>query len=439
MLTDQYSYVIGMTVLLLTGSPAMAANHTGSKVAAVDLADEQIVDEPLAQPADDVATANQKRAIEQYKQVVKDLESSGGVYQVQLSENLSSLGAAYQAINQHAEAIAVLERALHITRVNNGLYNIDQIAILEEIIESNTAMEDWENLSKNYSYLYWVNKRNYGDYDIKLLPIIDRIGRWHLQAFTSELDEQGFRHLLEADQLFERAIAIIELNHGENDPRLINALYGVALTNYQMAAVASNAEDFDDIRSSFRNRLSGGRRARQVLDQQFAEQELMLRNYAKGKKAMTRIVDIHAHDELLPPDMHAMALTHLGDWYLMFNKRNSAAKSYEEAYAIMNANGIEQEDIDRLFGQPRMLPAIQLPTQDEPVKNENPKYVIVAFNVSPTGRARNIEVIESFPSDDVSLQRKARKSVASAKFRPKFEGGKAVATEGLKIRYIFDE
>lgn len=394
---------------------------------------------PAVVELDPAVVAEKNRAIGKYEQRVQELESSGGVYQVQLSEILLGLGETYQSLNLHTEAITAFNRSLHINRVNSGLYSINQLTILEQMIKSNTALKDWENLYKNYNYLYWLSKRNYGDNDPQLLPVIDRLGRWHLQAYTSALDEQPFRHLLDADDLYDKAITIIETQHGLNDPRLLNALYGIALTNYQMAAHVSSAEELDEIRYGFRN--SGNGRNQRFLQEEFARQELILRSYAKGKKAMTRIVDIHANNQQLTTDMHALALTHLGDWYLLFNKRNSAAKTYDQAYKLMSADENKKQEFDKFFSQPRMLPTIKLPVENEEAvtKNENPSYVVATFNVSSTGRARNIEIIESNPVDDTSLKRKARRSIASSKFRPRFENGKPVETTGIKIRYIFDE
>jgi len=70
---------------------------------------------------------------------------------------------------------------------------------------------------------------------------------------------------------------------------------------------------------------------------------------------------------------------------------------------------------------------------------ENPAYVLASFDVSPSGRAQNIEIIESSPDADVSHQRQARKSIASTKFRPRYEHGKPVVTTGVSLRYVFTD
>ncbi len=380
-------------------------------------------------------TAEQKRSIKNYEELISQLEISGGVYQVQLSEVLLSLGSTYQALDLHAEAIVAFERSLHISRVNDGLYNLGQIDMLESMIESNSKLKDWKSLNKNYHNLYWLSKRHYGEDSPELLALIDRIGRWHLKAYELLPNEQSFSHLVDAEDLYNKSVKIIETQNGQHDLRLINALYGIALTNYQIAAQVSNAENFEVIRMGFRN--SDRRRA---LQQEQARQDLISQSYAKGKRAMNRIVEIHANNPILPVDTHAIALTHLGDWFLLFNKRNSAATTYDQAYQLLSNEGFDQQKIDSLFGRPKTLPAIRLPVQNEKdIIDEDPSYVIASFDVSASGKAGNIEIIESNPTDNVSFQRRAKRSIASTKFRPRYENGKPVITTGVSLRYIFTE
>ncbi len=391
---------------------------------------------PDSEQVEKTLSAEQNLTIRNYEQMIEQLESEGGVYQVQLSEVLLSLGASYQSLDLHEEAITAFKRSLHISRVNDGLYSLNQVPMLEKLIESNTKLRDWDKLNRNYHNLYWISKRHYGENSPELLDLIDRLGRWHLKAYELQSKADSFSHLVDAEQLYNKAVDIIEIQNGKQDIRLINALYGIALTNYQIAAEVSNTDDFQDIRAGYRNSYQ----AHKMLRVEQARQDLIMRSYKKGKDAMSQVVDIYASNPVLPVDTHAMALTHLGDWYLLFNKRNSAATTYEQAYQLMHREGIEQEKIDLLFGQPRTLPAIRLPIQyEDDLSPENPAYVVASFDVSASGKAKNIEIIESGPDDDMAHRSQARKSIASTHFRPRYENGKPVDTTGVSLRYIFTD
>lgn len=377
-----------------------------------------------------------REAIEYYQELIKKLEIDGGVYDSQLSEVIIGLGNLYQSTGRHADAIELFERAFHITRVNAGLYALDQLAILEELIESNRKLKDWEALDSNYHNLLWISKRHYGENNPALLALIDRVGRWHLQAWELDQGSTSFSHLVDAEQLYKWAVDIIEADGGRYDLRLINALYGIALTNYQIASKVSSSSDFDDIRSGFRE----ARSTRRALEIQRAREDFIIRSFIKGRDALNQVIEIQANNPVLPVETQAMAMTHLGDWYLLFNKRNSAAKTYQDAYSLMRTDGIEQKQIDLLFGQPRTLPAIRLPVEKpEELIQENPPYVLASFDVSPSGKPQNIQIIESSKEDDVSYRRKAKRSIAATRFRPRYEDGKPVLTTGMNLRYIFTD
>ena len=106
----------------------------------------------------------------------------------------------------------------------------------------------------------------------------------------------------------------------------------------------------------------------------------------------------------------------------------------------MQNDGIEQQHIDKLFGQPRTLPAIRLPIEKpEEFIPEDPPYVLASFEVSPSGRPQNIQIIESSNEGDVSYNRKAKRSIAATRFRPRYENGKPVLSTGVSLRYVFTD
>jgi len=59
--------------------------------------------------------------------------------------------------------------------------------------------------------------------------------------------------------------------------------------------------------------------------------------------------------------------------------------------------------------------------------------------VTSYGRAKNVNILESFPDDQMRLRSRVRRSLKAAKFRPRFENGEAVLTETLRHRYLFPE
>ena len=390
-----------------------------------------ITEEPAYVPSDE-----ELEAVKYYQELIDTLEREGGVYDSQLSEVMLGLGNLYQKFGRHGDAASLFDRAYHITRVNSGLYSLDQLALLEELIESNRNLKNWQALDQNYHNMLWISKRHHGENSTELLPLLDRVGRWHLTAWDLDHGQNPFSHLVAAEQLYNWAVEIIEADGGKEDLRLINALYGIALTNYQIAAKAANTDDFDELRTGFRN----ARQTRRALEIQRAREDIIIRSYVKGRDALRQVVQIQEKNPILPIETQAMAMTHLGDWYLLFDKKNSSAQTYQEAYQLMANDGIEKEKIDQFFGQPRTLPAISLPIEKhEEILPENPPYVLASFDVSPSGKAHNIQIIESSEGDNVRYRRKAKRSIAATRFRPRYENGQPVLTTGLSLRYVFTE
>ena len=431
------SCVVLVLLLSKTGLLCAAANTSEASpvspipAEATEQAPINISEDTTYAPSDE-----ELKAMGYYQELIATLEREGGVYDSQLSEVMLGLGNLYQKFGRHGDAAALFDRAFHITRVNTGLYSLDQLAILEELIESNRSLKNWQALDQNYHNMLWISKRHHGDDSTELLPLLDRVGRWHLTAWDLDQGDNPFAHLVEAEQLYNWAVEIIEADNGKEDLRLINALYGIALTNYQIAATAANTDDFDELRTGFRN----ARQTRRALEIQRAREDIIIRSYVKGRDALRQVVEIQEKNPILPIETQAMAMTHLGDWYLLFDKKNSSAQTYQDAYQLMQNDGIEKEKIDQFFGKPRTLPAISLPIEKkEEILPENPPYVLASFDVSPSGKAHNIQIIESSEGDNVRYRRKAKRSIAATRFRPRYENGQPVLTTGLNLRYVFTD
>ena len=181
------------------------------------------------------------RSIAEYEREIQARESEHGVYDPATGEYLLSVGLVYQNAGRHDEAVDAFTRALQIKRVNEGLQSTGQLLILEQLIKSNIAGADWEEVDRNYQQLLWIHKRNYDPGDPRLLPVVDTVGRWKLKAYKENLlDTSATRIISESEKLFRDTITILERQYGENDPRLINPLYGRALTNYQYAIEVAN-------------------------------------------------------------------------------------------------------------------------------------------------------------------------------------------------------
>jgi len=437
---------------------------------------------------EDTSQAELEDSINQYVDRVLKLEIENGAYNNDLSEALVGLGLSYSASGKYKEALNVYIRALHINRVNEGLQNVKQLPLLQLVIEANTALADYKSLADNYNYLLWVYNRNYDKGDPELVPVLQQVANWNLDAYevTSPPDSVG--HLIIATNLFTRAMKIIESTEGYHSPNLIKPLYGIVSANFKLVEPFGFIEnidffnsgrvspllptDFNRINSPVDNSnfsrndysalgYSQDHLSRILQDQKNAA-SLIQNSYKSGRNALERIIDIHNKNPDLPKLSHAYAHTHLGDWYIRFYKRASATSNYHQAYQLLTEAGYNTEGEGGFFGHPRSLDTFRSPQiasgiikPDTMESNDvsgntgsdknrfddelnDAEFVLVQFNVTEYGTVRNLDILKSNPTDNVKFRRMARDKISTTPFRPRMENGKPTMTENVKMLYRFE-
>jgi tetratricopeptide (TPR) repeat protein len=425
-----------------------------------------------------------RNTVARYAEQVTRLETENGAYNGELVEELISLGQAYTNLGEHQSALDIFSRALHINRINLGLNNITQLTILDLIIKTNTELNNLEELTKNYSYMLWVNDRNYEMNDMRRVPAYTRAANFHLDTYDDLPPPASIQHLILATNFFSKAADIIEVSKGPTDPELINSLYGIVNVNFKLVEPYGFFENIDSFISGKLNPLlpsnfnsdfdSGDYRrntyraleyshdhlSRIVQDEAYTF-SLIQNSYKSGRNALIKIIDIHQKNPELPRLSYAYALTHMADWYLRFYKRSFALSHYEQAYQTLLGVEYGDQAIENLFGQPhslgtfevepefeferyRVTEAVDLTDESEEEdyifdeeELKDSKYVYVNFNITRYGAVRNLEILASNPKDSVRFRRTASKTIISTPFRPKIENGQPIVTRDVKMLYRF--
>ena len=155
-------------------------------------------------------THEQHQSLHAYQQRITRLESQTGAYGEQLAPALINLGLLQQEAGNHHEASKVFLRALYIIRINDGLESPKQLPLLELLIKANSAIDAWREVANNHDLMYWLYKRNYHINDPRLLPVIKRLRRWHIEAYNKDTGRSLSEHFNAADKLYAQAINIIK-------------------------------------------------------------------------------------------------------------------------------------------------------------------------------------------------------------------------------------
>lgn len=412
--------------------PAVTENNT-TKSATINSDRANQLSLTVQQTQVEVEQSN-RRDLDRHLDAIEAIEAESGPYDDQLSQQLVGLGIGYQRQGQHDQAIDVFKRAVHINRINEGLYNLNQVTILDHMIDSNMALNRWHKVNDLNHYLVWLNKRSPDKNDLRvkqMLKIVNKLSEYHLNAYILESDQGPFYHLVQAQDLFRLSINIIASHFGHTDPRLINPLRGLSASNYFLTEFSNKTN------TELRNKIMMGNIDQKPPTQNF--QKYIINNYSTGKEAITQLSEVYRHNPELPQIESLKARVELGDWYLMFDRKKSAFAIYKEIISADIDDLQTKNTIDNWFSKPVSLPDLRkLSSSAESSAGLN-SYVVVQFDVTPYGKARNIEILNSQPEKSVRIRSKARDNIKRSRFRPKFEQGIAVTSYGLKRRYIFSE
>lgn len=378
------------------------------------------------------------RNIDAYQDDISNLESEEGVYGNGLVEKLASLGLSYQYLGQHNKAIEVFKRAIHVNRVNDGLYSEGQVQILQRQIASHIALGQWKDVSEKYGYLYWLNSQNYGKDDPRMLSTFDQLSSWHLRAYSMRFGKDRIantEHLITAHKFIEHSIELLEQdeNRPDQEQKLIKELNELTLTNYLFATYQ---------RGTTMRQNNGAVADPEVRNAAILIEHYISRSFRSGKDALDRVINIYANSETAPPWKVATAKVKMADWLFLFNKRAAAFDLYSEAYTILTENEENKHHLETTFGQPVALPKLDsldsghYTETDKGFYDKSANYVLASFDVTPQGNASNIEIIESKPENNVSARSQVKRSLRVAKFRPRFVQGQPIFTEKMKLRVL---
>jgi tetratricopeptide (TPR) repeat protein len=429
----------------LAGATA-AEEMTQSEVAATGLAgihDNRAINGDPPNPL----RASEKLA--DYRDAIAQLEAEQGAWGLGLAEQLAGLGQTYQTRGQHRDAIKIFDRAIHVSRINNGLYDLSQVPIIERMVESLKARGRWEEVHERHQYLFWLHKRNFGADDPRMLPVIDRLGKWYINDYALNPERRMMDQLVDAHNLFQHAVNIISGTYGENDLRLIEPLRGLVMSNWFFANYRGEGGTTPLERSHLTREL-GVDQVNFLTDQHTDNRltQYLRNNYADGKRAIEQMVAIYSVSPDARPGAAARAKVELADWEQLFDRRRNAADLYRQAYVELKADEKTRTQAEKLFSQPVALPELEFvesdleqpasvrgATDNEAIEPVN--YVLVSFDVNRFGDAENIQVLESSPEDNADYRARVKRSLETTRFRPRLVDGEPVDTQGLTQKFVF--
>jgi len=168
---------------------------------------------------------------------------SFNVYQVNSLSPLIDLGLQLQEQNRHEEAIDYFKQARQVSRIQNGLYDETQLALVEAIIESEMELENWEAVDKHYQHAEHLYHKLYDLKDPRLEEGLGKVSRW--LSFSLSARDSGDRidKLFRAKRIYTLRLQIAEQTLSKDHPKLAYLQENINICDKQLYPIPSYIND----------------------------------------------------------------------------------------------------------------------------------------------------------------------------------------------------
>ena len=378
-------------------------------------------------------------------------ESEDGPYSAGLIEELSAVGVLNQQQGRLEEALENFKRALHITRVNYGLYSLEQIPVMEHIIEIQMITGNHREADVIREAVFRLRWNAHNENDISILPVLTEYADWQVRRFEEIIDDPApvvkfqmnantrgypgyfdeenprFRALLKLYRARYNYIHAIQLivNNGEyTHPELTDLERKLARTFYLQ------------YREGYYQKITTGSRIHRIPSG----------IYRYGRNAFERILIYRQNDPDTSKEDMVRTLMEMGDWSLVFRFGQDARKYYQEAYQLLSNEQVARECVERILSPqvPVYLPDFNTgpvcPNVDEtegPQTDQHLGYIDVHFKINQQGRSRELMILGKSLNTTPDIERRLRSHIHDSIFRPNLTGGRIAEFEAA-VRYYYD-
>jgi tetratricopeptide (TPR) repeat protein len=343
-------------------------------------------------------------AQQNFASAVEIIEDTDDRLSKSLINPLKGLGSAQLEGGRPDLAISTLGRAVHVTHVNEGPHNLEQIDILESIAETNYRLGLFEDAKKAQDQIYALNTRRYRTEPLSLIEPLMRRATWQHRV--------GYFHDERAS--YRKIVRIIEESLSKDSIRLVEPLVLLGKSYYYIDSSVPQPYQTSQVA----NGEMYFKRAHRIAET--SEQATYL-TVAKTKLA-------------------------LADYYLWQGSQGRARKLYSETWDLLSEDELRLDDRFKLLEAPVLLKYNRIPryvgaaTPDDAADQDEQLLsgtVSAEFMVTGRGRVANLKITASTPSEFTDITRFVQRELRSRVFRPAFVEGRPVDTPAQEFTHTF--
>jgi len=349
------------------------------------------------------------------------LEQTQGIASRRLVAPLGGLATVYAEQGQHARAADALQRAIAVNRRAEGLFNLQQLDLLEQLVRSYEALGAVEGVDRELRYMLQVVQKRYGEDDPRTLPTLARLAGWY---------EQTERYAV-ARGLWSRVGDIASREGGGRNAATINALLGIA-RSYRLQFVLKPESLTEHVPLD------------PITGRPDPLAAIGARGYTSkldpdGEAAALQALQILETTPDPPKPLLAMTLMELGDWYVTARDPVQATTYYERAWPVVGEVTVPGEANPLSIPRPvyYRLPPAGSRDRLSPDLRVVSRKIEFGLDVADSGEITGVTLISTEAGESETSQ--VRRALERAWFSPRFEDGRAVATSSfLFTDYWYD-
>ena len=367
-------------------------------------------------------------SITDYMEAIDNSEGQFGAYATELSELYLGLGNALYAGEEYTEALNAFQKGMQIERVNYGLSSLSQSPYLFSIADTERYLGNWDKSQQALERVYTINSNNYGEVDVRMLGVLDKILEWYMDSYKDRRPKGGYANLVISERIAQRMYEILNKDMSLDDPEAPDRFRRLGYLQHVIAVHLKEHGEPSESGLSISMSGSSGRPSKATTSHL---------HFLRGKLALEKVIASVIQQPNSTETDQALAIAELGDWYLVFGQKAPATAAYQLALDVLETSEDPQQTREDLFGLPRMIEfsmtkSPPMAAGDQPTESQ----LELAMIISIYGVPNNIEVVNPPESLSKEALRDIRRDTRGKRFRPKLVNGLA---EEAPYRMLYDQ
>jgi hypothetical protein len=351
---------------------------------------------------------------------IQEIQSREGPFSPELIDPFTELALLYETGGDRALAAAAIDRTLQLLRVNEGLFTLEQIPLLEQAIQTEEA---------------GGNRLDVGDREKQIQKVIAK--HPNDERIVPVLHNLGDRQMAEVRRLQagELPPPVCFGTNVWSDGSTLNG--GCPSRSDREAMMVGQAVRY------YVGAIDVLLRQKAYTNAELPDIEMELVRisyfhtgaYAAAHRSLLRQVS-YAVARQEPLVDRVAALVRVADWDLLHDNNGQAFKAYEEAHAFLMRQDLPPAAIDEIFAPavPVMLPDFVANPLDTGAAGAT-GYIDVSFAIHRFGNVRDFTILGATANATRDDKKALESLVRRHTFRPRAVGGAMASEAPVRFRY----